>query len=86
MVTLNSYYPEMGEKKPEGTQIEAQLGHYGKHYYLWTPLTLTGRGVELLGTETQADHRRAGWNNYKVTLNAMEKISKQHKTSSVSLL
>ena len=45
---LATYYPEMGEAKPLA-QIEASLGHYGKHYFLRTPLTLSGRGVELLG-------------------------------------
>lgn len=29
-----SYYPEMGERPPVEALIEAQLSHYGRHYYL----------------------------------------------------
>ena len=36
---LHLYTPEMGERKPE-TVMEAQLSHYGKHYYINTPLEL----------------------------------------------
>lgn len=29
-----SYYPEMGELPPIGALIEAELSHYGRHYFL----------------------------------------------------
>lgn len=80
---LTSYYPEMGEAKP-AAQIEARLSHYGKHWYLSTPLTLKGRGIEF--QETHTDERRSGWNRYKVTERAFGQICKLHAVSSESLL
>jgi hypothetical protein len=84
-----SYYPEMGEAKP-AAQIEAHLGHYGKHYYLNTPLTLSGRGIEFLETMTAANlvpgSRMVGWNRYKVTVKAFEKLAQQYAIVSESLL
>lgn len=79
------YYPELGEAKPVA-HIEASLGHYGKHYFAWTPLSLKGRGIEHLGTEATAGHRRAGWNYYKVTLKAFEKLEAVYRISSETLL
>lgn len=86
---MTGYYPEMGEAMPVDTQIEASLGHYGRHYFLKTKLTLAaGRGVEALGTMTVAGGPRAGqvFNQYKVTLKAMEKLEGQYKVSSASML
>lgn len=83
---LATYHPEMGEVKPLA-QIEASLGHYGKHYFLRTPLTLSGRGVELLGTYTKEDSQRVqGWNRYKVTLRAFDAICERYKVSAQILL
>lgn len=36
---VHSYYPELGERKPE-VKMEASLGYYGTHYYVDTPLDL----------------------------------------------
>lgn len=86
---LTSYYPEMGEKKPEA-QIEARLSHYGKHWYLSTRLTLKGRGIKFVRTNTAADMRpgsyRVGWNEYCVTELAFEKLCKEYAISTESLL
>ena len=88
---LTSYCPEMNETKPEATQIDAQLSHYGKHWFLRTPLTLKGRGVVHLGVETveslvpQAQHK-AEWNKYKVTEKAFDAICERYNVATESLL
>lgn len=83
---MHCYYSEMGETKPANTQIEASLGHYGKHYYIKTPLTLKGRGIAHLHTLTAeeltpAAQHKAGWHEYKVTLAAMEKLEAAYVVS-----
>ena len=89
---LHCYHPEMGQKKP-AAQIEAHLAHYGKHYFLDTPLTLkVGRGVEFLGVYKPehltpgAGQRRVGWNKYKVTMRAFEAIREKYAVSLEMLL
>lgn len=83
------YHPEMGETRPVA-QIHASLSHYGRHYFIKTPLTLKGRGIEAMGV-ISADRLVkgspfAGWNEYKVTLKAMEKLESQYRISSEMLL
>ena len=88
---LACYHSEMGETRPADAVIDASLAHYGKHYFLKTPLTLKGRGVEFLGTlkaenlYASAQHK-AGWNEYKVTIRAFEAICDQHKVAVECLL
>lgn len=80
---LMGYYPEMGEAKPQA-KIEAQLGHYGRHYYVYSAVPLAGRGVELLSIVKPGDmtnSRRDGWGYYKVTVRALEVICKAHAVS-----
>ncbi len=89
-MALLTYHPEMGEQKPEA-QIEASLSHSGKHYFLYTPLTLTGRGVEHLGVYQAKDlsayaQYKVGWNKYKVTLKAFDRIQAEHAVSYEILL
>jgi len=87
---LLTYYPEMKETKPEA-QIEAHMSYNGKHYFLYTPLTLTGRGVEHLGTYQakdlvpQAQHK-VGWHKYQVTHKAFDKIKAEYAVSYEILL
>ena len=87
---LQGYHPEMGEPKPEA-QIEARIGHYGKHWYLKSQIELKGRGVTLQNVLTsnqltpQAQHK-VGWFEYKVTDAAFDKICKQHRVSTEMLL
>jgi hypothetical protein len=88
---LLTYTPEMGETKPEETQIEAQLSHYGKHFFISTPLELKGRGIVFQQKIDKKNlypsaHYKHGWNEYKVTLNAMEKLKKDHIISQKSYL
>ncbi len=84
-----AYYPEMSEVKPVG-QIEASLSHYGKHWFLRTPLALSGRGVSLVDTYTEANtvpgSRCLGWNRYKVTESAFERICEQYEVVSEMML
>jgi hypothetical protein len=87
---LKCYSPEMKEKKPIA-QIQATLSHYGKHYYLKTPLELRGRGINFLSTFKSSDltpHAQfmTGWNEYKVTENAFETICKKYAVSMELLL
>lgn len=87
---LSCYYPEMGEPKPEA-DIEASLGHYGKHWYLTTPLVLKGRGIvhlEVLQSHmlTPQAQRKVGWNRYKVTEAAFAKLQTQYRISTELLL
>lgn len=85
-----SYTPEMGQKRPADTQIDASIGHYGG-WFLHTPLTLKGRGITFRGTTeastlVPAAQHKAGWNNYKVTDLAFEKLSREYRISMESLL
>ena len=88
-MALLSYHPEMGEFRPEAP-IEASLSHYGRHYFLRTPLTLEGRGVTHLGTlaaeRLVPGSRLVGWNEYKVTLAAFERIQAEHDVVTELLL
>ena len=73
---LKAYTPEMGERKP-ATKMEAQLSHYGKHYFIDTTEELKGRGIEFLKTYTANDltksgQYKVGWHSYKVTTRAFE--------------
>jgi hypothetical protein len=81
---LLAFYPEMKETKPDA-KIEARLSHYGKHYFLDTPLELSGRGIIHLGTYTASQLRQGsykiGWNQYKVTERAFDKLCEQHDVS-----
>jgi len=84
---MQCYTPEMGEKRPVDAVIDANLGHYGKHYFLTTRLELKGRGIIFLGTDTVNDlvpsaAHKAGQHRYKVTLAAFDKICQQHKVAS----
>ena len=89
-MALLTYYPEMGEKEPKA-QIEASMSYDGRHYFLYTPLTLSGRGVEHLGVYQakdlvrQAQHK-VGWNKYQVTRNAFDRFKAEHAVSYEILL
>jgi hypothetical protein len=91
-MALLSYHPEMHEPKPVAL-IEASLSHYGKHYFLDTPLELKGRGVEFLGVYKASDlcpvpaaQRKVGWRQYKVTLKAFDRIKDEQDVSYEMLL
>ena len=83
---MNGYHSEMGEKRPADTQIDAQLSHYGKHWYCKTDasLELKGRGITFLERSTQINGRVV--NRYKVTEKAFELLCKTYRVSSEMLL
>lgn len=89
-MSFQTYYLEMNEVKPvtEGT---AQLAHYGKHYFIDTRLVLKGRGITHIRTLTADDlvpsaQHRVGEYEYKVTLNAFEKLCEKHNFTGEILL
>jgi hypothetical protein len=78
MNNVISFYPEMNEKAPESVVGQATIGHYG-NWYIDTPLVLKGRGIKFLKTYRPSDltekgQYKAGWNSYKVTDLALEKL------------
>ncbi|MOA43775.1 hypothetical protein D3C78_1659620 [compost metagenome] len=81
---IHSFTPEMGQRMINA-QIEARLSHYGNHYYIDTPLELKGRGVTFIKTYAVGDFvghtHKVGWNYYKVTEVAFEKIKQQYSIS-----
>ena len=83
------YTPEMGGQKPD-CQMEASRGYYGKHWFIDTPLELKGRGIELIKKYQEKDFcskdHRVGWNEYRVTNRAFEKLKEQHTISQELLL
>lgn len=90
-MAINFHYPEMHEQRRADSQIEARLGHYGRHWYITTPLLLSGRGIRLLkvldaGTLTPAARHKAGWREYCVTEKAMERLAQQYIVTSELLL
>ena len=83
------YTPELGQAKPESVQGEVSLSHYGRHYYVKTPLELKGRGITWSDTYTPANCNnpaKYGWNTYRVTEKAMEKLNTQFDFAYESLL
>ena len=78
------YTPEMGGQKPD-CQMEASRGYYGKHWFIDTPLELKGRGIEFIKKYQEKDFcskdHRAGWNEYRVTNRAFEKLQEQYTIS-----
>lgn len=80
------YNPEMGQQEPEGCQMEANLSHYGKHYFIDTPLDLKGRGISFIRKYSEKDfadpnNKKVGWNEYQVTKLAYEKLKNKYAIS-----
>ena len=74
------YTPEMGGAKPD-CQMEASRGYYGGHWFIDTPLEIKGRGITFLKKYTDKDfctpgHYRVGWNEYRVTNKAFDKLKR----------
>lgn len=65
------WYPEMGEKAPEGAEIVSELSYYGTHMFLKTDLELSGRGIVKIGDRL-----------YRATKLAYKKICREHLVSS----
>lgn len=83
------YTPEMGGQKPD-CQMEASRGYYGKHWFIDTTLELKGRGIELIKKYQEKDFcskdHRVGWNEYRVTNRAFEKLKEKYSISQECLL
>ena len=65
-------------------------GYYGKHWFIDTPLELKGRGIELIKKYQEKDFcskdHRVGWNEYRVTNRAFEKLKEKYSISQECLL
>jgi|688.fasta_scaffold2321176_1 hypothetical protein len=88
---MKGYYPEMGEQRPEDSQIEADLCHSGRRWYITTPLVLNGRGIQHTGTLspemlTPAGMRKNGWHCYIVTEKAMERLDSMYVVTNEMML
>ena len=75
----------MGGAKPD-CQMEASRGYYGGHWFIDTPLEIKGRGITFLKKYTDKDfctlgHYRVGWNEYRVTNKAFDKLKEQYTIS-----
>lgn len=79
---FKTYYPEMKQNKPEGTQIDAVLSHGGSKYRLTTALDLSGQGIKLYEALTEPNGRKI----YYVTERAFRKICEQYKVAGERLL
>lgn len=73
--------PEMGEKIPEGTTVEARCSYQGG-YYVKTFKVLKGRGIRSAGTTDIGKPK----NCYHVTERAFEILCKTENVTVVSLL
>ena len=88
---VHAYTPEMGQRKPN-CQMKVTLGHYGKHYYIDTPLELKpSRGIKLIKQYTSRElttggQYMVGWYSYEVTTLAYDKLKEQYSMSSERLL
>lgn len=85
---LTAYCPEMNEARPAVTQIDARMSPSGSaHWFLRTPVELSGRGVTYLGkfSSDLAPHKN-GWNEYKVTRSAFERIKSEFHVSTEQFL
>lgn len=84
------YTPEMNETRPDDAVIDATYGGPG-HQMLKTPLTLSGRGVKLVAIlKAEELHEiakhKAGWNQYRVTNAAYNRIERQYHVARECLL
>ncbi len=88
-MTIISYWPEMGEAKPQGT--DGQLSYCGSSNFIDTPHVLKGRGITYLSTLeagqlTEQGQYKAGWHCYRVTDRALEKLRAQYTFAREALL
>ena len=94
MPTFN-YTPEMHEVKPHHKFYdgEVQASYNWKYQYITTPLELKGRGITHQGIiEAKNYHTperiayKLGWNEYRVTNNAFDKLEQKYKFVRETLL
>lgn len=77
------YTPEMGQKKPEGCQMEASHSYYCGYYFIDTPLEIKGRGITPVETcwVDGCKKQLENWKTYRVTKKAFEKLKEQYTIS-----
>jgi hypothetical protein len=89
MTTFN-YCPEMGQTKPHHKFYdgEVQASYDYKYQYIITPMELKGRGIKLQGKIDLKNYHeiyhdkikyKEGWNEYKCTRLAFEKLEEKYK-------
>jgi hypothetical protein len=90
-----AYYPEMKQVKPDHRfyDMEATPSYDYKHYYIQTPIELKGRGIKFLQVlkaelyhNTDRIAYKMGWNEYKVTQRAYDKLQDEYKIVREALL
>lgn len=90
-----AYYPEMHQAKPHHKFYdgEVQASYDYKYQYITTPLELKGRGITFIGhidpkkyNNPERIEYKKGWNEYKVTLNAFNKLEEKYKFVRETLL
>jgi hypothetical protein len=90
-----SYCPEMNQSKPHHKfyDMEVQASYDWKYQYITTPIELKGRGITFIGkidpknyNSTARIEYKIGWNEYKVTRLAFEKLEEKYKIVRESLL
>lgn len=87
---IHSLTPEMGQRQVN-CQMEVTIGHYG-NYYIKTPMELSGQGIKFIKKYTADEffngrgNRLYGWNNYRVTERALNKLKEQYSISMESHL
>jgi hypothetical protein len=80
------YHPEMSEVRPVA-HMEARLSHSGRHWFIDTPLELKGRGITSMGKfHGYPGSHKNGWNSYRATEAAFEKLQAQYRIASEMLL
>jgi hypothetical protein len=92
-----SYCPEMKQEKPHHKfyDMEVQASYDYKYQYITTPLELKGRGISFIGKIDLKHYNeyahasmkyKEGWNEYKVTRLAFEKLEEKYKIVRETLL
>jgi hypothetical protein len=90
-----TYWPEMNEVKPHHKFYDGEVkaSYDWKYQYITTPLELKGRGitkVEIIDPKNYISAERIaykiGWNKYKVTNNAFDKLETKYNFVREALL
>jgi hypothetical protein len=94
-MTTYNYTPEMNESKPHHKfyDMEVQASYDWKYQYIVTPLEIKGRGITFIGKIDPKNYNsverisyKIGWNEYKVTRNAFDKLEEKYKIVRETLL
>ena len=78
---IKGYTPEMGQKKPR-CQLEAELAHDGRHYFVWSKYELKGVGIGKTMMSDEERRTRPGIKRYYVTARAMSLLKQRYSIAS----